>query len=73
MRTTGGLALVWLKSTFDLHCQIREIEEAMCGIDDHTVLSHEVQPYNRSRPILHFDKVFCKDVNSNVKFKCGCC
>ena len=58
---------------FDLHCQLWEIDGAICSIDDHTVVSREVQPYNSSRQVLHHDEMFCKDVISNVNFKCGCC
>ena len=39
-----GLSTCLAQYTFDLHCQIWEVDEAMCGIDDHTVVSHEVQP-----------------------------
>ena len=70
-RTGWALTLVWLNAL--LTCQIWEVDEAMCGIDDHTFMFHEVQPYNWSYQTLHHDKMFCKDVVSNVKFKCGCC
>ena len=50
-----------------------EVDEAVCGIDDHTVMFHKVHPYNWSSQFLHHDEMFRKDVVSNVKFKCGCC
>ena len=28
----------------ELDCQMWEMDEAMCSIDDHTVMSHEVHP-----------------------------
>ena len=59
--------------TFDLHFQMWEVNEAMCGIDDHTVMSHEVRSYNRSSQILQHNEMLCKNVISNVKYKCGCC
>ena len=68
-----GFSTCLTQCTFDLHCQKWEMDEAMCSIDDHTVVFHKVQPYNRSCQILHDHKVFCKGVISNVKFKCGCC
>ena len=58
---------------FDWHCQMWEIDEAVCSINDHTLMSHKVQTYNKSCQVLHYDKVFCNDLTSNVKFKCGCC
>ena len=61
------------KTNSCMHCQLWKVDETMCSIDYHTVVSHEVQPYNRSRQILDYDELFCKDVISNAKLKCGCC
>ena len=43
----------------------------MCSVDDHTTVSHEVQPFIGICQVLHYDGMFCKDVASNIKF--GCC
>ena len=59
--------------TFDLHCQMWEVDETMKGIDDHTVMSHKVQTNNWSCQTLHYDEMICKNVIRNVKFECGCC
>ena len=59
--------------TFNLHYQMCEMNEAVCGIDDHTVMFHEVQSYKRSCQTLHHNGMFCKNVIPNVKFDCGCC
>ena len=48
------------------------MDETMCVVDDHTVLSHEVQSYDRPCQILHYDEMLYKSVVSNVKFKYGC-
>ena len=37
------------------------MDEAMCSVDDHTVVSHEAQR-----------EMFCKEI-SNIKFKSICC
>ena len=58
---------------FDLHCQMWEMDETMGSIDDHTVMSHEVQTNNWSCQILHHDEMLCENVIPNVKFECGCC
>ena len=45
-----------------------EVDETMSGIDDHTVMSNEVQIKNWSCQILHHDEMFRKNVIPNVKF-----
>ena len=61
------------RCVFDLHCQVGRMHESICSVDDHAVISHEVQPYNEPYQILHYDEMFGKDMVSNIKFKCGCC
>ena len=46
--------------------------EAICSVDDHTIVSHEVQPYNRRSEIVHYDGMLIEGVISKVEFKCGC-
>ena len=81
---SGTVMLLWItsawsfgnplaRSAFDLPCQVWKMDEAMCSIDDHTVVSNEVQPYKMSRQILHYDKRICASVISDIKFECGCC
>ena len=57
-----GFSTCLTQCTFNLHCQMWEVNEAMCGIDDHSVMSHEMQYYDRSCQILHHNKIFCKNV-----------
>ena len=68
-----GFSTCLTQCTFDLHCKMWEVDEAMCGIDDHLVMFHKVKPYNWSCQFLHHDEIFREDVVSNVKIKCGCC
>ena len=39
-----GLSTCLTQCIFDLLCQMWELDEAMCRIDDHTVMSHKAQP-----------------------------
>ena len=44
------------RSAFDSDCQVRKTNEAMCSVDDHTILSHEVQPFNWSVKFFNMTK-----------------
>ena len=61
------------RSVFGLHCQVWKMDEAMCSVDDHTVVSHEMLLYFGYCQSIHYDGLLCKIVIFNIKFKCGCC
>ena len=63
-----GFSTHLAQCTFDLHCQMWEMDEAMCSIADQTVMSHEAL-YNSSCKFLHHEELFRKNVISNVKFR----
>ena len=43
------------------------MDESMCSVDDHAIMSHEVQPYIGSCQIAPYDKMFCKGMVFNIK------
>ena len=49
------------------------MEEAMCSVDDYTVVPREVQTYDPPWQIIHHDKVFSKSMDSKIKFESSCC
>ena len=60
------------RCTSGLHCLVGKIDEAMCSVDDHAIVSDGAQPYNGPRQILHYDVMLCKRTVSNIIFECGC-
>ena len=73
MRTAQSLTLFSLAALFNLHDQVGIMTEAMCGVNDCTVVSHGVQTFDRPSQILHYEKIFCKNMVSNIKVECNCC
>ena len=73
--TTWGLALVSVVTflTWIVRWGKTWMDEAVCSVNDYTVVSLEVQTYNWSCQFLHYDNLFWKTIVSNVKFKCSCC
>ena len=59
--------------TFDMSCQLLEINDPMRYVYDYTVISQKMQTYFWPCQFLHHDETFCKYVISNIKFKSGCC
>ena len=49
------MVFVSVAAFFGVHRQVWEVDETMCGVDDHNVVSHEVQSYDWPCQILHYD------------------
>ena len=69
---------LWFCSCFawgrlNLHCQVLKIYEAVCRVNDYTVVPHKMQPNFWPHLSLHYDKEFSKGIVSNFKCEGGCC
>ena len=42
--TGCGFVFVSLEAFFNLHCQVRKVYEAVCRVNDYTVVPHKMQP-----------------------------
>ena len=74
-RRQWGQIEVWhlfRSQRFWFRFQVGKMNEAMYSINDYTVVSHELQTFKWFCQILRYDKVFCKSIVYNIKFKCGC-
>ena len=49
------------------------MDESICGVNDHIVVSREVQSYNEPCQVVHYNEMICKSVFSDIKFKSGGC
>ena len=49
------------------------MDESMCSVNDQASMSNEVQSYNEHCQVIHYNKIFCKGMIPNIKFKNGYC
>ena len=49
-----------------------KMDEAMCSVNEYTIVYYEVKTYNRYCQSLHYNEEFFKSIVSNVNFKCCC-